>query len=63
MDTSGAKIGLPQRWPVAHGYGPWIEEVWANYISNAIKYGGTPPQIELGADTLVGDDQRSHIRF
>jgi two-component system sensor histidine kinase/response regulator len=23
--------------------------VWANYISNAIKYGGRPPHIELGA--------------
>lgn len=30
------------------GYGPWIEEVWANYISNAIKYGGNPPAIEIG---------------
>jgi two-component system sensor histidine kinase/response regulator len=32
------------------GHGPWIEEVWANYISNALKYGGSPPRIELGAD-------------
>jgi two-component system sensor histidine kinase/response regulator len=63
VDTSDAKIVLPQRWPVAHGYGPWIEEVWANYISNAIKYGGTPPQIELGADRLAGDDQQPYIRF
>ncbi|NIU88722.1 MAG: hybrid sensor histidine kinase/response regulator, partial [Nitrosopumilaceae archaeon] len=28
---------------------PWIEEVWYNYISNAIKYGGSPPVIELGS--------------
>jgi signal transduction histidine kinase len=27
-----------------------LEEVWANLISNAIKYGGTPPHIELGGD-------------
>ncbi len=42
-------------WPVALGYAPWIEEVWANYIGNAIKYGaaeGVPPQIKLGADLL-----------
>jgi signal transduction histidine kinase len=32
------------------GYAQWVEEVWANYISNAIKYGGTPPRIELGAE-------------
>ncbi|MBN1953971.1 MAG: GAF domain-containing protein [Anaerolineae bacterium] len=36
-------------WPVVLGYAPWIEEVWANYISNAIKYGGQPPQVEIGA--------------
>jgi two-component system, sensor histidine kinase and response regulator len=63
IETSGAEIALPQRWPVAHGYGPWVEEVWANYISNAIKYGGTPPQIELGADRIVDDNQRPCIRF
>jgi signal transduction histidine kinase len=26
--------------------------VWANYISNALKYGGTPPRIELGYTLL-----------
>jgi signal transduction histidine kinase len=35
-------------WPRALGYAPWVEEVWVNYVSNAIKYGGTPPQIEIG---------------
>ncbi len=29
-------------WPTALGYGPWVEEVWVNYLSNALKYGGTP---------------------
>ncbi|MDE5421485.1 PAS domain-containing sensor histidine kinase [Ancylomarina sp. DW003] len=29
------------------GYSLWIEEVWLNYISNAIKYGGTPPKIKI----------------
>ncbi|MBN1136360.1 MAG: GAF domain-containing protein [Anaerolineae bacterium] len=37
-------------WPVALGYAPWIEQVWVNYISNAIKYGGQTPRIEIGAD-------------
>jgi signal transduction histidine kinase len=40
---------LPDRWPMARGYAAWIEEVWANYLSNAIKYGGQPPRVELGA--------------
>jgi signal transduction histidine kinase len=42
-----AQIELPERWPAALGYGPWVEEVWTNYISNAIKYGGKPPRITL----------------
>ncbi len=51
-----AQITAPDddAWPVALGHPGWIEEVWANYISNAIKYGGQPPQIELGA-TLQAD--------
>ena len=49
---SQAKLVLPKRWPKAVGYGPWIEEVWANYLSNALKYGGQPPHIELGADVM-----------
>lgn len=46
-----AEIILPDTWPTALGYGPWVEEVWANYLSNALKYGGRPPRVELGADT------------
>jgi two-component system sensor histidine kinase/response regulator len=49
----------PDEWPTAWGYGPWIEEVWVNYIDNAIKYGGEPPRIELGA-TLQADKS---VRF
>jgi signal transduction histidine kinase/CheY-like chemotaxis protein len=46
------EIKLPDRWPQAVGHAPWVEEVWANYIGNAIKYGsleGEPLRIELGA--------------
>ncbi len=49
IEENQAQISLPTDWPVAIGYGPWLEEVWANYISNAIKYGGSPPLVELGA--------------
>jgi two-component system sensor histidine kinase/response regulator len=48
-------IILPATWPVALGYGPWVEEVWANYLSNAIKYGGRPPRIECGATVQLDD--------
>jgi two-component system sensor histidine kinase/response regulator len=44
-----AQLILPQVWPDAVGYAPWIEEVWANLLSNALKYGGRPPRVELGA--------------
>lgn len=54
IEAYQAEIVLPDAWPAAVGYGPWIEEVWVNYISNAIKYGGTPPRVELGADLLSG---------
>ncbi len=42
-------------WPIALGHAPWVEEVWINYISNGIKYGGKPeqgipPRLELGFD-------------
>lgn len=52
------EIEHPEQWPIAIGYAPWIEAVWTNYLSNAIKYGGIPPKIQLGAD-----QQAEHVRF
>jgi signal transduction histidine kinase/DNA-binding response OmpR family regulator len=50
IEEHQAEIVLPptEDWPAVQGYGPWVEEVWVNYISNAIKYGGRPPRIECG---------------
>jgi len=53
ITTADAEITVPEGWPACRGYSPWIEEVWVNYISNALKYGGrpddgVPPRIELG---------------
>jgi signal transduction histidine kinase len=45
--------------PIALGYAPWVAEIWANYLSNALKYGGRPPKITIGA-TLQEDKK---IRF
>lgn len=44
-----AELILPKTWPVALGYAPWVEEVWVNYVSNGLKYGGQPPRLEFGA--------------
>ncbi|MBN1977361.1 MAG: response regulator [Anaerolineae bacterium] len=58
-EEKGAEIVVPDTWPAAVGYSPWIEEVWVNYLSNGIKYGGQPPRLELGA--TVQDD--GFVRF
>ncbi len=48
--------------PPALGYAPWVEEVWVNYLSNAIKYGGEPPVITIGADAAPGGMIRYWVR-
>ena len=50
VDQYQGEIVLPDSWPVSQGYAPWIEEVWVNYLSNALKYGGQPPLLQLGAE-------------
>ncbi len=54
-----AQLTCPASWPKAVGYTPWIEEIWVNYITNALKYGGKPPRVELGA-SIQEDGQ---VRF
>lgn len=53
IDQHQAELILPETWPLAIGYAPWIEEVWINYVSNGIKYGGQPPRVEVGATPLA----------
>jgi PAS domain S-box-containing protein len=62
IEAHQAEIILPESWPTALGYGPWIEEVWVNYLDNAIKYGGRPPRVELGAEELPGGEARFWVR-
>ncbi len=50
IDEYQAKIILPKRFHSGMGYGPWIEEVWFNYLTNAVKYGGSPPVVEFGSE-------------
>jgi len=58
IEMHQAIIEQPESWPMAVGYASWVEEVWANYLSNALKYGGRPPVIRVGA-TLLGDGRVS----
>ncbi len=62
IKQSQAEIILPETWPVAIGYSPWVEEVWVNYISNALKYGGRPPRVELGGTTQPDGGVRFWVR-
>ena len=55
---TGASVELPDSWPAASGYAPWVGEVWLNLVSNALKYGGSPPRVTLG-----GTPAGSHVRF
>ncbi|MBN1874005.1 MAG: hybrid sensor histidine kinase/response regulator [Anaerolineae bacterium] len=57
-----ARIEVADVWPVALGHAAWVEEVWVNYINNALKYGGRPPALTLGA-TVVNDGQPKTVRF
>ncbi len=62
IDGYQATLTLPDAWPVAWGYGPWVQEVWVNYISNAIKYGGPTPHIVLGFEELADNQVRFWVR-
>jgi PAS domain S-box-containing protein len=62
IKNSGAKVKTPESWPASIGYAPWIETIWTNYLSNAIKYGGTPPEIEVGAEMLENDRVKFWIK-
>ncbi|MBN1874593.1 MAG: hybrid sensor histidine kinase/response regulator [Anaerolineae bacterium] len=48
IQHTGARILSSNDWPAVLGYAPWVRQVWINYVSNAIKYGGKSPFIELG---------------
>ncbi|HEU4328479.1 MAG TPA: HAMP domain-containing sensor histidine kinase [Roseiflexaceae bacterium] len=48
--ATGAQISQAESWPEVNGFGPWVEAVWVNYLSNAIKYGGRPPRLSIGAE-------------
>ncbi|MBN1890256.1 MAG: PAS domain S-box protein [Thermoflexales bacterium] len=58
-----AQLVVPTSFPVAQGYGPWVEEVWVNYVTNAIKYGGQPPRLELGYSQSQIANRKSQIVF
>ncbi len=57
-----AEVRVPTFWPRAMGHAPWVEEIWENYLSNAVKYGGRPPHIEIGGSELADGMVRFWVR-
>ncbi len=55
-----ATLHISDHWPAVRGYRPWVEQIWVNYLSNALKYGGDPPVITVGWE-LAPDASR--VRF
>ena len=48
IKSKKARISIPEIMPEVSSYAPWLEVVWVNLISNAIKYGGDPAEIRIG---------------
>lgn len=66
FEQHAATVSAPEQWPVAWGYHAWVEEIWVNYLSNALKYGGRPPHITLGWDVgsvVNGEWQRENAEL
>ncbi|TET54533.1 MAG: GAF domain-containing sensor histidine kinase, partial [Anaerolineales bacterium] len=60
----GAEIVVADKWPLVLGHVPWVEEIWVNYLSNALKHGrqtseNVTPRVELGFD----EPDDSIVRF
>jgi len=62
IEHSQAVIDIPREWETVLGYAPWIEEVWAIYLINALKYGGKPPRLILGMNRYEKNDIRFWVR-
>ncbi|MCC5841056.1 MAG: hybrid sensor histidine kinase/response regulator [Opitutales bacterium] len=58
--TSDATVKIDRSMPPALAQAGWVEEIWANLISNAIKYGGRPPVVEVGAE---GPDPAGRVTY
>jgi PAS domain S-box-containing protein len=62
IERRKAVIEKPDQWPKVMGHPQWIEEVWVNLVSNALKYGGVPPVIKLGFEKIMPGSFRFWIQ-
>lgn len=63
LDVQKEKVSLlmPSSWPDAVGVSAWVQAVWVNYISNAIKYGAETPVVKLSWEPVEGKPE--YIRY
>ncbi|HAQ21451.1 MAG TPA: hypothetical protein DCR40_19805 [Prolixibacteraceae bacterium] len=59
FESNSAQITITEPMSDCLGYATWIEEIWFNYISNAMKYGGIPPVIEIGSE----DQESGFVKY
>ena len=50
ISQSGATIEIDENMIDCESYSSWIEEIWLNYISNAVKYAGEAPVIKITSE-------------
>jgi signal transduction histidine kinase len=48
--------------PLVQANDSWLEQVWVNLIANAIKYGGSPPRVDLSARPTFDGSIRFEVR-
>jgi PAS domain S-box-containing protein len=64
IDERGVEVTVEPDLPAVMGYGPWLEEVFANLIENAIKYCGPSnpsPRITIRGRTLEDNRVRYEV--
>jgi len=58
LQEQHGNVLFPKQWPMVQGQPQWVEEVWINYLTNGLKYGGQPPRLEIGAQ-----DEAEYVCF
>ncbi|MBN1310671.1 MAG: response regulator [Anaerolineae bacterium] len=64
IHQKNAIVEVDDNLPIALGYGPWLEEVFANLISNALKYAqeDRSPHIAIGGTSQNGTTVRYEVQ-
>jgi light-regulated signal transduction histidine kinase (bacteriophytochrome) len=61
-DEFRPRVTLPESWPAALGYGPWVVAVWSSLLHIAVVSGDRPPRLELGGTRQEGGEVHFWIR-